>query len=62
MTSNRQSGQACRSFGFAMQVGWCRPVHLKHPEASKLRLLLSSQEMLVRMRSLRCTTPMPRAH
>ena len=34
----------------AMQVGWYRPVQLKRPEARKLRLLLSSREMLVRMR------------
>ena len=33
-----------------MQVGWYRPVHLKRPEARKLRLLLSSREMLVRVR------------
>jgi hypothetical protein len=33
-----------------MQVGWYRPVHLKRPEARKLRLLLSSREMLVRTR------------
>jgi transposase len=34
----------------AIQVGWYRPVHLTRPEARKLRLLLSSREMLVRMR------------
>lgn len=39
-----------RNLAFAMQVGWYRPVHLKRPEARKLRLLLSSREMLVRMR------------
>jgi transposase len=39
-----------RNIAFAMQVGWYRPVHLKRPEARKLRLLLSSREMLVRMR------------
>ena len=33
----------------AMQVGWYRQVHLKRPEARKLRLL-PSREMLVRMR------------
>jgi transposase len=31
-------------------VGWYRAVHLKRPEATKLRMLLSSREMLVRMR------------
>jgi hypothetical protein len=30
-----------------MQVGWYRPVHLKRPEARKLRLLLSSRQMLL---------------
>jgi transposase len=39
-----------RNIAFAMQVGWYRPVHLKRPEARKLRLLLSSREMLLRMR------------
>ncbi len=39
-----------RNIAFAMQVGWYRPVHLKRPEARKLRLLLSSREMLVRTR------------
>src|ERR687892_474284 len=39
-----------RNIAFAMQVGWYRPVHLKRPEARKLRLLLSSREMLVRKR------------
>ena len=39
-----------RNIACAMQVGWYRPVHLKRPEARKLRLLLSSREMLVRMR------------
>jgi transposase len=39
-----------RNIAFAMQVGWYRPVHLKRPEARKLRLLLSSRKMLVRMR------------
>src|SRR5512132_713124 len=39
-----------RNIAFAMQVGWYRPVHLKRPEARKLRLLLASREMLVRMR------------
>ena len=34
----------------AMPVGWYRPVHLKRPEERKLRLLLSSREMLVRTR------------
>ena len=33
-----------------MQVGWYRAVHLKRPEARKLRLLLSSRATLVRMR------------
>ena len=32
-----------RNIAFAMQVGWYRPVHLKRPEARKLRLLLSSR-------------------
>ena len=31
-----------RNIACAMQVGWYRPVHLKRPEARKLRLLLSS--------------------
>jgi transposase len=39
-----------RNIAFAMQVGWYRAVHLKRPEARKLRLLLSSREMLVRTR------------
>ena len=38
-----------RNIACAMQVGWYRSVHLKRPEARKLRLLLSSREMLVRM-------------
>jgi hypothetical protein len=38
------------NIAFARQVGWYRAVHLKRPEARKLRLLLSSREMLVRMR------------
>jgi hypothetical protein len=39
-----------RNIALAMQVSWYRPVHLKRPEARKLRLLLSSREMLLRMR------------
>src|ERR687892_544575 len=39
-----------RNIAFAMQVGWYRPVHLKRPEARKLRLLLSSRQMLLRTR------------
>jgi transposase len=39
-----------RNIAFAMQVGWYRPVHLKRPEARKLRLLLSSRQMLLRAR------------
>jgi transposase len=39
-----------RNIACAMQVGWYRAVYLKRPEARKLRLLLSSREMLVRMR------------
>ncbi len=39
-----------RNIAFAMQVGWYRSVHLKHPDARKLRLLLSSRQMLVRTR------------
>jgi transposase len=39
-----------RNIAFAMQVGWYRSVHLKQPEARKLRLLLSSRQMLVRTR------------
>jgi transposase len=39
-----------RNIAFAMQVGWYRSVHLKHPEARKLRLLLSSRQMLLRTR------------
>ena len=39
-----------RNIACAMQVGWYRPVHLKRPEARKLRLPLSSRQMLVRMR------------
>jgi transposase len=38
-----------RNIAFAMQVGWYRAVHLKPPEARKLRMLQSSREMLVRM-------------
>ena len=40
-----------RSIAFAMQVvPQYRPVHLKRPEARKLRLLLSSRQMLLRTR------------
>ena len=39
-----------RNIAFAMQVGWYRAVHLKCPEARKLRLLLSSRQMLLRTR------------
>jgi hypothetical protein len=39
-----------RNIACAMQVGWYRPVHLKRPEARKLRLLLSSRQMLLRTR------------
>jgi transposase len=38
-----------RNIACAMQVGSYRPVHLKRPEARRLRRLLSSREMLVRM-------------
>ena len=50
-----------RNIAFAMQVGWYRAVHLKRPEARKLRLLLSSREMLVRIHrdldEARCIRP-----
>jgi hypothetical protein len=36
-----------RNIACAMQVGWYRAVHLKRPEARKLRLLLSSRQMLL---------------
>ena len=39
-----------RNIACAMQVGWYRAVHLKCPEARKLRLLLSSRQMLLRTR------------
>ena len=39
-----------RNIPCAMQVGWYRPVHLKRREARKLRLLLSSRQMLLRAR------------